>query len=218
MRNTAPTSRTCATRSRCRRDGAFRGSSLQASSRHAGEGRARGLGAIPAPGGGSRAFCDRMNAWAQGEGQPGLGYIFWRRRASKAGRGPDRQEHRPERTERDPRSSGLKAGDAVFFAAGKPKAAFVKLAGQGAHRIGEELNSSTRTASTSAGSSTFPMYEWNEEEKKIDFSHNPFSMPQGGLEALRRGSARHPGLSSTTSSATASSCRRAPSATTSRRS
>jgi hypothetical protein len=90
--------------------------------------------AIPAPGGGSRAFCDRMNSWAQGEGQPGLGYIFYVEEEGKTlGRGPVANNVGPERTERLRAQLGLKAGDAVFFVAGEPEK-FVKFAGPGAHQ------------------------------------------------------------------------------------
>ena len=109
--------------------------------------------AIPAPNGGNRAFCDRMNSWAQGEGQPGLGYIFWRE-GEEGGAGPLAKNIGPERTKQIADQLGLGVGDAVFFVAGKPKD-FVKFAGLGAHqsRRGAEPHR-RRTASTSAGSST----------------------------------------------------------------
>jgi aspartyl-tRNA synthetase len=136
--------------------------------------------AIPAKGGGSRAFCDRMNAWAQAEGQPGLGYIFFR---DGEGAGPIAKNIGPERTEAIRKQLGLKDGDAVFFVAGLPgeMAAF---AGQARVKIGNDLDLTKKDQFAFCWIVDFPMYEWNEEEGRIDFSHNPFSMPQGGLEAL----------------------------------
>jgi aspartyl-tRNA synthetase len=164
--------------------------------------------AIPAPGGGSRAFCDRMNGWAQREGQPGLGYIFWRNTASgqqaaaievtKTGKtpleyvptldileaaGPIAKNIGPERAEKLRAQLSLGDGDAVFFAAGNP-AKFYKFAGEARTIIGRELKLIDEDRFEFCWIVDFPMYEWNEEEKKIDFSHNPFSMPQGGLAAL----------------------------------
>jgi aspartyl-tRNA synthetase len=136
--------------------------------------------AIPAPGGGSRAFCDRMNSWAQSQGQPGLGYIFFR---EGEGAGPVAKNIGPERTEALREKLGLKDGDAVFFVAGLPKK-FTDFAGAARTRIGQELGLIDENAFALAWIVDFPMYEWNEEEKRVDFSHNPFSMPQGGLEAL----------------------------------
>jgi aspartyl-tRNA synthetase len=138
--------------------------------------------AIPGTGGGSRAFCDRMNSWAQDEGQPGLGYIMWREGAE--GAGPLANNIGPERTAAIRDALGLKEGDAAFFVAGDP-ARFWKFAGLARTRLGEELNLIDRDRFELAWVVDFPMYEYNEEEKKIDFSHNPFSMPQGGLEALQ---------------------------------
>ncbi len=136
--------------------------------------------AIPAPGGGSRAFCDRMNSWAQGEGQPGLGYIFFREGEAA---GPIAKNLGPERTEALRGQLGLKEGDAVFFAAGDP-AKFYKFAGEARNKIGNDLNLTQKDQFEFCWITDFPFYEWNEDEKKIDFSHNPFSMPQGGMEAL----------------------------------
>ncbi|HEY4370186.1 MAG TPA: aspartate--tRNA ligase [Steroidobacteraceae bacterium] len=136
--------------------------------------------AIPAPKGGSRAFCDRMNSWAQGEGQPGLGYIFWREDEAA---GPIAKNIGPERTAAIREQLKLETGDAVFFAAGDP-AKFYKFAGSARDTIGRELNLIDENRYEFAWIVDFPMYEWNADEKKIDFSHNPFSMPQGGLEAL----------------------------------
>jgi aspartyl-tRNA synthetase len=174
--------------------------------------------AIPAPGGGSRAFCDRMNAWAITEGQPGLGYIFWREGGPERGgygdankdgsghgsgsygaanpdgsgfghgqwpegAGPVAKNIGAERTEALRNQLQLKPGDAVFFAAGNP-AKFYKFAGEARTKIGRELKLIDEDRFEFCWIVDFPMYEWNEEEKKIDFSHNPFSMPQGGLAAL----------------------------------
>ncbi|HEX2446658.1 MAG TPA: aspartate--tRNA ligase [Methyloceanibacter sp.] len=136
--------------------------------------------AIPAKGGGSRAFCDRMNAWAQGEGQPGLGYIFFR---EGAGAGPVAKNIGPERTAAIRTQLGLADGDAVFFVAGLPKE-FAAFAGQARVKIGNELGLTETDRFEFCWIVDFPMFEWNEEEGKSDFSHNPFSMPQGGLEAL----------------------------------
>jgi len=140
--------------------------------------------AIPAPTGGSRAFCDRMNSWAQGEGQPGLGYVFWREEEGAAGAGPIAKNIGPERAAAIQAQLGLKTGDAVFFAAGDP-AKFYKFAGAARDRVGHELKLIDENAYALAWIVDFPFYEWNEDDKKIDFSHNPFSMPQGGLEALQ---------------------------------
>lgn len=138
--------------------------------------------AIPAPGGGNRAFCDRMNSWAQGEGQPGLGYIFWRE-GEESGAGPLAKNIGPERTAAIASQLGLKVGDAVFFVAGKPKD-FVKFAGLARTKAGEDLNLVQKDQYAFCWVIDFPMYEWNEDEKKIDFSHNPFSMPNFDTDAF----------------------------------
>ena len=138
--------------------------------------------AIPAKTGGSRAFCDRMNAWAQGEGQPGLGYIFWRE-GEEGGAGPIAKNIGPERTEAIRTQLGLEAGDAVFFVCGRPEK-FVAFAGQARTRAGRDLGLVDENQFALCWIVDFPMFEWNEDEKRVDFSHNPFSMPQGGLEAL----------------------------------
>ncbi len=138
--------------------------------------------AIPAPGGGNRAFCDRMNSWAQGEGQPGLGYIFWRE-GEESGAGPLAKNIGPERTKQIAEQLKLGVGDAAFFVAGDPSK-FWKFAGLARTRVGEELNLIDKDRFELAWIVDFPMYEYSEEEKKVDFSHNPFSMPQGELEAL----------------------------------
>jgi aspartyl-tRNA synthetase len=192
--------------------------------------------AIPAPGGGARTFCDRMESWAKGEGQPGLAYIFYRPSSAEAttfsplgqfgprrlveGVGPVAKNIGAEKTEilrqglngqlsqfvrlptpemehfelekfpfevaepyRKLRPKGLDVGDAVFFVVGKPSE-IAKFAGAARVRIGNELGLTRRDVFEFCWIVDFPMYEWNEEEKRIDFSHNPFSMPQGGLEAL----------------------------------
>ncbi len=138
--------------------------------------------AIPAPTGGSRAFCDRMNSWAQGEGQPGLGYIFFAsENGAVLGRGPVANNLGPERTEKLRTQLGLKDGDAVFFVAGEPQN-FYKFAGLARTKVGEDLNLVQKDRFELCWIVDFPMYEWNEEEKKIDFSHNPFSMPNASVE------------------------------------
>ncbi|MEH6950546.1 aspartate--tRNA ligase [Nitrobacter sp. NHB1] len=180
--------------------------------------------AIPAPKGGSRAFCDRMDGWAKGEGQPGLGYIFWRD-GDNAGAGPIAKNIGPElaaqlkrelngrlgqlvrvpvpmeeqnslenllaetfpievaNSYRNLRPSGLVDGDAVFFVMGVPKDIY-KFAGTARTKVGEELALIDKEQFAMAWIVDFPMYEYDEEAKKIDFAHNPFSMPQGGLGAL----------------------------------
>jgi aspartyl-tRNA synthetase len=207
--------------------------------------------AIPAPGGGSRKFCDRMNSFAQKEGLPGMGYIMWRKRNAPnplgdllwkwaendavdkeqfeqikddireedrpavdailsligSGDGLDREAAKskistffpgqgeaepagplaknigPERTEAIRQQLGLGVGDAAFFLAGKPSS-FLDVAGKARNVIGEELGLTIKDRFDFCWIVDFPMFEWDEEEKRVDFSHNPFSMPQGGLEAL----------------------------------
>ena len=138
--------------------------------------------AIPASKGGSRAFCDRMNSYAQQQGQPGLGYVFWRE-AEEGGAGPIAKNIGPERTDAIRTQMGLGVGDACFFVAGRPEK-FYKFAGDARNKVGEELNLSAKDCFEFCWIVDFPMYEWNEDDKKVDFSHNPFSMPQGGMEAL----------------------------------
>ncbi len=140
--------------------------------------------AIPAPGGGSRKFCDRMNAWAQKEGLPGMGYIFWREAdGDMEAAGPLAKNIGPERTEAIRQQLGLGAGDAAFFLAGKPHE-FEAIAGRARVEIGRELGLVDESRFAFAWIVDFPMYEKDDETGRVDFSHNPFSMPQGGLAAL----------------------------------
>lgn len=140
--------------------------------------------AIPAKTGGSRAFCDRMNSWAQGEGQPGLGYIFWREEeGAVAGAGPLAKNIGPERTEAIRNQLGLEAGDASFFVAGNPDK-FAAFAGDARNRVGEELKLVDEDRFELCWIVDFPFYEWDDESDSLDFSHNPFSMPQGGMKSL----------------------------------
>ncbi len=140
--------------------------------------------AIPAPTGGSRKFCDRMNAYAQKEGLPGMGYIFWREGENGAmeAAGPLAKNIGPERTEAIRQQLGLGLGDAAFFLGGKPEQ-FEGFAGRARNEIGRELNLAETDTFRFAWIVDFPMYE-KTDDGKIDFSHNPFSMPQGGMEAL----------------------------------
>ena len=138
--------------------------------------------AIPAPRGGSRAFCDRMNSWAQGQGQPGLGYVFWRNDEEGAA-GPIAKNIGAERTAAIKQQLGLATGDAALFVAGVPSK-FYKFAGEARTKTGTELGLIANDRFDFCWIVDFPMYEWNDDDKKVDFSHNPFSMPQGGLEAL----------------------------------
>ncbi|WP_421762461.1 aspartate--tRNA ligase [Devosia sp.] len=207
--------------------------------------------AIPAKTGGSRAFCDRMNAWAQGQGQPGMGYIFWRnvseadlelvkrigaiaetdegqKTLAESGgtpisgpgqklsgleikllqlglskliadgkmdeaealwakynesAGPIAKALGPTGTERIRAQLGLDAGDAVFFVLGSPDKMY-RFAGEARVKVGLDLNLTQLDQFKLCWIVDFPFYEWSEEEKKLDFAHNPFSMPKGGLEAL----------------------------------
>jgi len=141
--------------------------------------------AIPAQGGGSRKFCDRMNAYAQKEGLPGMGYIFWRdaEGGGVEAAGPLAKNIGPERTEAIRRQLGLGKGDAAFFLGGRPDS-FEGVAGRARTVIGEELGLTETDRFAFAWVVDFPMYEKDPETGLVDFSHNPFSMPQGGLEAL----------------------------------
>lgn len=136
--------------------------------------------AIPAKTGGSRAFCDRMNAWAQGQGQPGLGYIFFK---DGAGSGPIAKNIGEERTAAIRSQLDLADGDAVFFVLGRPDKMY-KFAGEARVKVGLDLNLTELDQFKLCWIVDFPFYEWSEEEKRVDFAHNPFSMPQGGIEAL----------------------------------
>ena len=140
--------------------------------------------AIPAPGGGSRKFCDRMNKFAQEEGLPGMGYIFWRDQGEgMEAAGPLAKNIGPERTEAIRTQLGLGVGDAAFFLAGKPSQ-FELVAGRARTVIGNELKLTEENRFAFAWIVDFPLYEKDEETGRIDFSHNPFSMPQGGMAAL----------------------------------
>ncbi len=140
--------------------------------------------AIPAPKGGSRKFCDRMNKFAQGEGLPGMGYIFWRDLGEgMEAAGPLAKNIGPERSEAIRLQLGLELGDAAFFLAGKPKA-FETVAGKARTVIGDELGLTDTDRFAFAWIVDFPIYERDEETGKVDFEHNPFSMPQGGMAAL----------------------------------
>ena len=140
--------------------------------------------AIPAPSGGSRKFCDRMNAFAQKEGLPGMGYIFWRDgEDGMEAAGPLAKNIGPERTEAIRQQLGLGVGDAAFFLGGKAEA-FQGVAAKARNVIGEELGLTQTDRFEFAWIVDFPMYEKDAETGRVDFSHNPFSMPQGGLDAL----------------------------------
>ena len=153
--------------------------------------------AIPAPGAAKqpRSFFDKLNDWAQGEGAPGLGYIIFEGEGGAlAGKGPIAKFLPAEAQRALVAAAGLKSGDAVFFACDK-EAKAAKLAGAARIRIGNDSDICEKDVFEFCWIVDFPMYEWNEDEKKIDFSHNPFSMPQGGLEALEdEGPARNQGL------------------------
>lgn len=138
--------------------------------------------AVPAPGTAekSRKFFDEMNEWARSEGFAGLGYAT--RKGGEWG-GPIAKNHGEEGMNRVAEAMGLGPDDGIFFAAGKEEDA-AKLAGAARTRVGEQLDLIEKGAFRFCWIVDFPMFEYNEEQKKIDFSHNPFSMPQGELEAL----------------------------------
>ncbi len=138
--------------------------------------------AIPAPGAGSnpRSFFDKLNEWAREQGAGGLGYIQFEAEGPK---GPIARNLEAERAEAIRAACGLQPGDAVFFAAGKPDEA-PKFAGQVRTKLGQELGLIAEGDFRFCWITDFPMYELNEETGQVDFSHNPFSMPQGGMEAL----------------------------------
>ena len=136
--------------------------------------------AIPSKTGGSRAFCDKMNKWAIDEGQPGLGYIFFK---DGKGSGPIAKNLGEEKTAIIREELKLDDGDSVFFVCGIPED-FLDFISKARVKIGNELKLIKKDCFEFCWIVDFPMFEYNQDEKKIDFSHNPFSMPQGGLEAL----------------------------------
>lgn len=138
--------------------------------------------AIPAPNTAekSRKFFDDMNEWARSEGHAGLGYVT--RKGGEFG-GPIAKNHGEEGMAALYDAIGLGPDDGCFFAAGKEEQA-AKLAGAARTRTGEQLDLIEQGAFRFCWIIDFPFYEWSEEDKKVDFAHNPFSMPQGGLEAL----------------------------------
>jgi len=138
--------------------------------------------AIPAPGAGDRprGFFDKLNTWARESGAGGLGYIIFE---EEGGKGPIAKNLEADRVESIRKTCGLKAGDAVFFAAGKGDEV-AKFSGVVRTKVATELDLIEKNAFRFCWVVDFPMYEVNEETGKVDFSHNPFSMPQGGLEAL----------------------------------
>ena len=136
--------------------------------------------AVPGPGCGSRAIADRMNSWAQGEGAPGMGYIIY---GEGEARGPVAKALGAEKAEEIRARLMLGDGDSAFFACA-PAGEAANLAGKARIRIGEEQNLINHTCFKFCWIVDFPMFETNETTSKIEFSHNPFSMPQGGLEAL----------------------------------
>ena len=135
---------------------------------------------IPAKGGGSRAFCDKMNSWAIKEGLPGLGYIFFK---EGSGSGPIAKNIGEEKTSSIRNKFNLNDNDAVFFICGIPKT-FLTFASSARDKIGNDLGLVDANTFEFCWIVDFPMYEFDEINKKIDFSHNPFSMPQGGIDAL----------------------------------
>jgi aspartyl-tRNA synthetase len=160
--------------------GHFAGSGFGLFARIAASGGA--VRAIPAPGAASqpRSFFDKLNEWAREEGAGGLGYIIF---DADGARGPIARNLEPERTQAIRAACKLAPGDAVFFAAGKQEDA-ERFAGAVRSRLGAELDLTEKGAFRFCWITDFPMYELNEETGQIDFSHNPFSMPQGGMEAL----------------------------------
>src|SRR5262249_52491954 len=137
--------------------------------------------AIPAPASASqpRSWFDRLNEWARSDmGAPGLGYIVFE---ADGGQGPIAKFIPAAVQARIMAKAGIGVGDCVFFAAGKPDAA-AKLAGAARAKIGEELGLIAKDRFEFCWIVDFPMYEWNDEEKRIDFSHNPFSMPNMAVE------------------------------------
>jgi len=158
----------------------FRGSGFGLFARRVAEGAV--VRAIPAPGaaGRPRSFFDKLNDWAREQGAGGLGYVIYAEAETK---GPIAKNLDAERLAQLKAAAGLKDGDAVFFVC-EAKAAAEKLAGQARNRLGEELGLIEKNAFRFCWVVDFPMYEKNPDTGAIEFSHNPFSMPQGGLEAL----------------------------------
>jgi aspartyl-tRNA synthetase len=141
--------------------------------------------AIPAPGAAAqpRSFFDKMNEWARGEGAPGLGYIVFEEEGCKlVGKGPIAKFVPDAAQAVLAAKAGLKAGDALFFSADAKVERAAALAGLARTRLGRDLGLLSKNEFRFCWVVDFPMYEWNEEEKKIDFSHNPFSMPQFEVE------------------------------------
>ena len=136
--------------------------------------------AIPGPNCGSRAIADRMNSWAQGEGAPGMGYIIY---GDGEARGPVAKALGAEKAEQIKLQLGVTDGDAVFFACA-PASEAASLAGKARVRIAQEQNLIDENLFKFCWIVDFPMYELDEKTGKIEFSHNPFSMPQGGMDAL----------------------------------
>ncbi len=139
--------------------------------------------AIPAPKTSNhpRSFFDKLNDWARGEGAPGLGYITFTEDGSA--KGPIAKFLSPERIEALKKMCSLEDGDSIFFVCNKKDAA-AKLAGNARRKIAEELDLIEKDVFKLCWIVDFPMYELNEDTGKVEFSHNPFSMPQGGLKAL----------------------------------
>ena len=138
--------------------------------------------AIPAPGSATqpRSFFDKLNTWAREQGMGGLGYIVFEADGAK---GPIAKNLEAERVAKIKTLSGAKDGDSVFFVCGKKDEAW-KSAGFARTKLGQELNLIAKDRFEFCWIVDFPMYERNEETGGIDFSHNPFSMPQGELDAL----------------------------------
>ena len=158
----------------------FRGSGFGLFAKNVDKGQV--VRAIPAPGAASkpRSFFDKLNEWARAEGQGGLGYIVFEGGEAK---GPIGKNLEAERAQKIRETTGAKDGDAVFFVCGeKDKAA--KFAGFARTRICDELGLLEQSTFKFCWIVDYPMFERNEDTGQIEFSHNPFSMPQGGLEAL----------------------------------
>ncbi len=139
--------------------------------------------AIPAPGAASqpRSFFDKMNGWAQDEGAPGMGWISFTDEGEA--KGPIAKRLGAERLAKLKELAGLKDGDGVFFASG-PATDAAALAGKARVHVGQQLDMVDTNRFEMVWIIDYPMYEWDETEDRLDFSHNPFSMPQGGLAAL----------------------------------